>query len=55
MGDKTFWTIAEMPEALGAITGFRFWNGRIVVKTESGIHMIVRRVDGLENSMFYIS
>lgn len=46
--------VYHVPEELGEVLGFRTTHGRIVLTTQSGIPMIVRRADGMEGAMIHV-
>ena len=46
--------VYHVPMQLGEVMGFRTMRGRIVLTTQSGISMIVRRADGMEGAMISV-
>jgi len=46
--------VYNVPEELGEVLGFKIMRGRIVLTTSSGIPMIVRRADGMEDCIINV-
>jgi hypothetical protein len=46
--------VYHVPDELGEVLGFRERHGRIVLSTTSGIPMIVRTAEGMEQAILHV-